>query len=114
MKPDGWNVEMLSIEPEKLIVGERNVVIGAISVGVGVMYLGFWKFSAWWMAFAVLGIALVVVSLALIYRAWKHDPWLSNTYARFRKYPSFIPAHASIASSESLRAMYRKRAQLKR
>jgi type IV secretory pathway TrbD component len=114
LKPVGWNVEMLSIAPDKLIVGERDLVIGSVAISAGVIGIGAVKFASLWVLFGGAGIAFFVMSMALVHRAWKADPWLSKTYARFRLYPSFIPAHASIASSESLRAMYRKRAQLKR
>jgi type IV secretory pathway TrbD component len=114
LKPDGWAVEMLSIEPEKLIVGERKIVIGCVGVAAGLIIIGATKFGAYWEFFAAAGIGFFVGSMALVYRAWKHDPWLSGVYDRFRRYPSFIPSHASIASSDSQRAFYRSRKHLVR
>jgi type IV secretory pathway TrbD component len=105
---------MLSIAPDKLIVGERELVIGCVAISAGLIGIGAVKFASLWVLFGIASVAFFVVSMALVHRAWKFDPWLSKTYARFRRYPSFIPAHASIASPASLRAMYRKRAQLKR
>jgi type IV secretory pathway TrbD component len=105
---------MLSILPDKLLVGERKIVIAcgalpAIMVGgIGTTV------GASWVLVDGAAILFFIVSMALVHRAWKHDPWLSKTYARFRRYPSFIPAHASIASPESLRAFQRTRAQMKR
>lgn len=93
MKPDGWDVETLSMEPPKLIVGERKIVIACVSISAVLIVVG--VLNGGWI-FAISGVLFVLASMYCLHRMWKADPLLSVVYERFRRFPSFIPAHAAI------------------
>jgi type IV secretory pathway TrbD component len=127
-KPDSWDTDMMSIEPDKLYVGERKLVISCVGVTVGIIGVGIWRYgeTPWWPVFAAVGLAMFVASMSLVARAWKVNPWLTAVYSRYRRYPSFIPAHTPIGAGLSFRSrtayafgarhhrLYTRRPQLKR
>jgi type IV secretory pathway TrbD component len=123
MKPDGWAVETLSMEPAKLIVGERKAVIACVTTSAVLIVFGAMSGS---LISAGTGVLFFLASMYCLHRMWKADPLLSVVYERFRRFPSFIPAHAAIgmayrplsrlavALGVRHHAAYRKQPQLRR
>ncbi len=107
-KPDGWYLDMLSIAPDRAGPGERNLAVLCFGIdAAGTLALCLHGGSP--AIVIAIGGGFFVVSWLLIYRAWLFDPWLSRVYARFKRYPACILAHASSASSEMARAFERNR-----
>ncbi len=115
VKPDGWDLDTMSIAPARLLGGERRLtILGLAITGFTVLFLasrvsgnvGFVP-----MSFVVVaaGLAFYAVWMGLLLTIWRIDPWLSKTLPRFLSHPKYMPAHSTgAASAEKRRALRSK------
>ena len=114
--PEGWRLDVLPIEPPRLLGGDRTLVIvgamlsGSFTFALGAMALG----GPYFVPIVVFGIVLWLGWVAAARRAWEIDPMLIRTWLRFQRYPHFIAAHSTGAVPDSKRKALRAREGFRR
>ena len=114
-KPEGWQLDILTVEPDRLAGGERSLVLTTLfAIVIFVLLVSPRTHGAAQIAVIAGGGVLAIASLAGLRSAWRFDWMLSKTLPRFLRYPAFIPAHATTASKPAARRAERRKRHLTR
>jgi hypothetical protein len=114
-KPEGWYLDILTVEPDRLAGGERSLVIATLfAIVIFVLLVAPRAHGAMQIVVIAAGAVLATGSLTVLRWAWRYDWMLGKTLPRFLRYPAFIPAHATTASSPAARRAERRKRHLAR
>jgi hypothetical protein len=114
-KPEGWHLDILTVEPDRLAGGERSLVLTTLfAIVIFVLLVSPRTHGAVQIAVIAGGAVLAIALLAGLRWAWCFDWMLSKTLPRFLRYPAFIPAHATTASKLAARRTERRKRHLTR
>ena len=114
-KPEGWYLDILTVEPDRLAGGERSLVLTTLfAIVIFVLLVSPRTHGTTQIIVIASGAVLAVASLAALRWAWRFDWRLAKTLPRFLRFPAFIPAHATTASSSAARRAERRKRHLTR
>lgn len=114
-KPEGWYLDILTVEPDRLAGGERSLVLTTLfAIVIFVLLVAPRTHGVMQVVVIAGGAVLASAALAALRWAWRFDWMLSKTLPRFLRYPAFIPAHATTASSAVARRAERRKRHLTR
>ena len=114
-KPEGWYLEILTVEPDRLAGGERSLALTTLfAIVIFVLLVSPRTHGATQIAVIAGGAVVATAALGGLRWAWRFDWMLSQTLPRFLRYPAFIPAHATTASSPAARRAQRRKRHLTR
>ena len=114
-KPEGWHLDILPVEPDRLAGGERSLVITTLfSIVIFVLLVAPRLTGAIRVVVIAAAAVIGVIAVGLLRWAWHYDCMLSKTLPRFLGYPAFIPAHATTAASPTTRRRKRRKRHLPR